>query len=109
MQNNTSSPNSLQYQMILNNLTAVEQLTEGSIQSIQNFLSEDTRNNYQMIDVNVYQENIFHTKMLLKNFAFNNYIFGSGEDEFSVQEKKEIELHLKREMLEIFYGRNMTK
>ncbi|MGB1222166.1 MAG: adenosylmethionine decarboxylase, partial [Alcanivoracaceae bacterium] len=46
------------------------------INSIQNFLSEDTQNSYQMIDVNVYQENIFHTKMLLKDFDIDNYLFG---------------------------------
>ena len=29
-----------------------------------------------MIDVNVYQENIFHTKMILKEFDLDNYLFG---------------------------------
>lgn len=38
------------------------------INSIQNYLTEDTQAAYQMIDVNVYQENLFHTKMMLKNF-----------------------------------------
>jgi S-adenosylmethionine decarboxylase len=28
------------------------------ITSIQNYISEETRNNYQMIDVNVYQEKL---------------------------------------------------
>ncbi len=31
-------------------------------------LSEDMKSLYDMVDVNVYQENIFHTKMLLKEF-----------------------------------------
>jgi S-adenosylmethionine decarboxylase len=78
------------------------------INSIQNFLSQDSRNNYEMIDVNVYQENIFHTKMLLKNFVLNNYLFGVGEDEFTKNEIVEIKQRLKREMQEIFYGRNMN-
>ncbi len=38
------------------------------ITSIQDYLAEDTKQAYQMIDVNVYQENMFHTKMLLKDF-----------------------------------------
>src|SRR5215510_4355298 len=37
------------------------------INSIQNFFLDETLNRYTMIDVNVYQENIFHTKMLLKD------------------------------------------
>lgn len=78
------------------------------INSIQNYLSPDSRNRYQMIDVNVYQENIFHTKMLLKDFNLDSYLFGAGEDEFSKGEIKEITQRLQREILEIFYGRNMS-
>ncbi len=78
------------------------------INSIQNFLSPDSRNRYQMIDVNVYQENIFHTKMLLKDFNLDSYLFGAGEDEFSNGEIKEITQRLRRETLEIFYGRNLN-
>ena len=77
------------------------------INSIQNFLSEDTQNSYQMIDVNVYQENIFHTKMLLKDFELDNYLFGTGKGEFPESELVDIEERLKREMLEIFYSRNL--
>lgn len=77
------------------------------INSIQAYISEDTRNNYSMIDMNVYQENIFHTKMLLKEFNLNNYLFGSGQNDFSKNGLAEIEQQLRREMLEIFYGRNI--
>lgn len=77
------------------------------INSIQNFLSEDTQNSYQMIDVNVYQENIFHTKMLLKDFDISNYLFGAGKEDFNDAQLADIEERLKREMLEIFYSRNM--
>mgnify|MGYP001161904225 FL=1 len=79
------------------------------INSIQNFLSETTQNEYQMTDVNVYQENIFHTKMLLKDFDIDNYLFGAGVDEFSSDELQKIEADLRREMLEIFYSRNFEE
>ena len=77
------------------------------INSIQNYLMEDTKKDYQMIDVNVYQENIFHTKMLLKEFDLDNYLFGSGIDDFNAIERQEIERRLRKEMVEIFYGRNI--
>ena len=51
------------------------------INSIQNYIASDTRDLYQMIDVNVYQENIFHTKMLLKEFDLDNYLFGTAKKE----------------------------
>lgn len=79
------------------------------INSVQNYLSEDTLKNYQMIDVNVYQENTFHTKMILKDFDLDNYLFGAGIDEFTEQDIADIKRRLRREMLEIFYGRNMAE
>ncbi len=77
------------------------------INSIQNYLSDDTQAAYQMIDVNVYQENIFHTKMLLKEFKLNDYLFGMGVDELTETETTDIKERVHREMLEIFYGRNI--
>ncbi len=77
------------------------------INSIQNYLSLDTRDAYQMIDVNVYQENLFHTKMLLKEFNLDNYLFGLGVDELTPEQILDIRTRLRREMLEIFYGRNL--
>lgn len=88
-------------------LDGTKHYIDHDINSIQNFISEDTQNAYQMIDVNVYQENIFHTKMLLKDFDIDNYLFGSGRGQFSEAELTDIEERLKKEMLEIFYSRNM--
>ncbi len=79
------------------------------INSIQNFMSRDTKERYQMIDVNIYQENIFHTKMILKEFDLDNYLFGTGVDELSPREEREVRRRLRHEMQEIFYGRNMRR
>ena len=77
------------------------------INSIQNFIDEETRNCYQMIDVNVYQEKIFHTKMLLKEFDLDHYLFGVAKKELRKNDKQKIVKRIKKEMLEIFYGRNI--
>ncbi len=79
------------------------------INSIQNYIARDTRERYQMIDVNVYQENIFHTKMLLKEFELQTYLFGIGKDDLEPVEMRKIRQRLRREMAEIFYGRNLKK
>ena len=78
------------------------------INSIQNYIARDTRDRYEMIDVNVYQENIFHTKMMLKQFDIEDYLFGVGKDELTAAQQRRIHAQVKREMLEMFYGRNMT-
>ena len=79
------------------------------INSIQNFIARDTQERYQMMDVNVYQENIFHTKMILKDLVLDNYLFGIDEADLEKKEIRQISQRLKREMLEIFYGQNMTR
>ena len=79
------------------------------ISSIQNYLSQDTQDDYQMIDVNVYQENTFHTKMLLKEFDLKDYLFGQGIESLSKHKLDTIEKDLKQEMQEIFYSRNFSK
>ncbi len=79
------------------------------INSIQNFLAKDTCKLYTMVDVNVYQENIFHTKMMRKEFLLNDYLFGSGIEELKPAEQRRTSQQLKREMEEIFYGRNIGR
>ncbi|MGB0723226.1 MAG: adenosylmethionine decarboxylase [Gammaproteobacteria bacterium] len=79
------------------------------INSIQNYLADDTKASYQMMDVNVYQENLFHTKMMLKDFDLERYLFGSGAEEFSAAELDGIRDQVQREMVEMFYGRNIAQ
>ncbi len=76
------------------------------INSIQNYIADDTKALYQMIDVNVYQEKIFHTKMMLKETNLENYLF-EKEAILTEAEKCRIQQQLKKEMVEIFYGRNI--
>lgn len=77
------------------------------INSIQNYMDQETRDSYQMIDVNVYQENLFHTKMVLKEWELDNYLFGVTSEELSEEQSAEIRERLEWEMKEIFYGRNL--
>jgi S-adenosylmethionine decarboxylase len=76
------------------------------ITSIQNYISDAMAERYQMIDVNVYQEKIFHTKMILKEFNLDNYLFETDKDQLTAEERIKVQKQLQREMAEIFYGRN---
>jgi S-adenosylmethionine decarboxylase len=76
------------------------------ISSIQNYIPDEVKEMFDMIDVNVYQENIFHTKCKLKQFDLNNYLFGYTKEKLKPGEEKEITARLKEEMDEIFYGKN---
>lgn len=79
------------------------------INSIQNFLAKNIKSRYEMFDVNVYQENIFHTKMHLKDFDLDQYLFEEKAKNISFKERMKIEALLKREIEELFHGRNLTE
>lgn len=79
------------------------------IDSIQNFLSEDTKEQYHMVDVNMYGENIFHTKMMLRETDLDNYLFGMGVEEITDEEADALAERIFKEMREIFYGRNVKR
>ncbi len=55
-------------------INGMKHFIDHEINSIQNFMSDDMKSLYDMVDVNVYQENIFHTKMLLKEFDLKHYM-----------------------------------
>ena len=79
------------------------------INSIQNFLAKNIKSRYEMFDVNVYQENIFHTKMHLKDFDLDQYLFEEKAKNLSFKERMKIEALLKREIEELFHGRNLVE
>lgn len=90
-------------------VAGVKHFIDHNMDSIQNFMSEDTRRNYRMVDVNVYQENIFHTKMILKDLDLDDYLFGTGVEALTDEEARRIREQVEYEMFEIFYGRNMNR
>ena len=59
------------------------------------------------MDINVYQANMFHTKMLIKELDLQNYLFNTDVNELPPRRRLEITDALKREMIEIFSGRNV--
>ena len=77
------------------------------ITSIQNFIDKDILRKYDAIDVNVYQANIFHTKMLIKDIVLQNYLFNSDVYELSPKFRLDITQALRQEMIEIFSGENI--
>ncbi len=77
------------------------------INSIQEFLARSIRQRYEMFDVNVYQENIFHTKMHVKDFDLDGYLFEERAKNLSFKERLRIEVQVKKEIEELFHGRNL--
>ena len=75
--------------------------------SIQNYINPETLLRYDAVDINVYDANIFHTKMLIKEIDLQNYLFNSDVYELPPKVRLDITDNLRREMIEIFSGRNI--
>ncbi|WWP00980.1 MAG: adenosylmethionine decarboxylase [Candidatus Dasytiphilus stammeri] len=85
----------------------IKHFIDHDINSIQDFITEDIQLRYEMIDVNVYQDNFFHTRMILKEFDLKHYLFNALPENLSIEECKKISSLLCREMREIYYGCNI--
>lgn len=78
-----------------------------SMTSIQDFIDEKTLEKYDAVDINVYQANIFHTKMLIKEIDLQDYLFNKDVTELPPKERLQISHNLRKEMIEIFSGSNI--
>ena len=77
------------------------------ITSIQDYIDKKTLERYDAIDVNVYQCNMFHTKLLIKEIDLQNYLFKTDVYELDPKTRLNISHSLRREMIEIFSGQNI--
>ena len=75
--------------------------------SIQNYISEETLHRYDAVDINIYEANLFHTKMLIKEIDLQNYLFNTDVYELPPRTRLAITDSLRCEMIEIFSGRNV--
>lgn len=77
------------------------------IASIQDYIDQKTLQKYDAIDINVYQANLFHTKLLIKEIDLQNYLFNTDVYELPPKQRLMITESLRREMIEIFSGANV--
>ena len=75
--------------------------------SIQDYIDDATLKRYDAVDINIYQANSYHTKMLIKDLDIQNYLFNTDAYELLPQKRLEITQNLRREMIEIFNGCNI--
>ena len=89
------------------NLDGEKLFIDHNITSIQNYIDSKILDKYDAVDINVYQANMFHTKMLIKELDLQNYLFNTDVNELPPRRRLEITDALQREMIEIFSGRNV--
>ncbi len=89
------------------NVSGEKLFIDHHIASIQDYIDKSTLRRYDAVDINVYQANLFHTKMLIKEIDLQNYLFNKDVYELPPELRLDIISGLRREMIEIFSGRNI--
>ena len=78
-----------------------------TVRSIQEYIDPAILRLYDTVDINVYEANLYHTKMMLKDINLQNYLFKTDVYELPPKVRLEIMDNIRREMIEIFSGRNI--
>ena len=77
------------------------------VTSIQEYINPEILRRYDAVDINVYAASLFHTRMMIKEPDLQNYLFKTDIYELPPLTRLEIMNSLRREMIEIFNGRNI--
>ncbi len=77
------------------------------ITSIQDQISDEILNRYIAYDMNIMSDNIYHTKMMLRNFKLDDYLFGPESEGLKRGARVRVRELLKKEIQEIFECRNI--
>ena len=88
-------------------VTGKKLFMDHQITSIQDYIKKETLDAYDAVDINIYQANLFHTKMLIKEPDLKNYLFNTDIYEIPPKIRLAISNNLRREMIEIFSGTNV--
>ena len=88
-------------------ITGKKIFMENKMTSIQDYINPETLDVYDAVDINVYQANLFHTRMLIKELDLKNYLFNTDIYEIPPKTSLAIGDSLRREMIEIFSGQNV--
>mgnify|MGYP002144132890 CR=1 FL=1 len=70
-------------------------------------VEQETLDRYDAVDINLYQANLYHTRMLIKEPQLQNYLFNTDIYELPPKTRLKIHSDLRREMIEIFSGKNI--
>jgi S-adenosylmethionine decarboxylase len=89
------------------NIAGQKFFIDHDITSIQDFIDKKIMERYDAVDINVYQANIFHTKLLIKEVDLKNYLFNTDVYEIAPKTRLTITNSLRQEMIEIFSGVNI--
>lgn len=76
--------------------------------SILDFIGDNLLRRYRYYEGNNYQDNLFHAKMILKNFDLDDYLF-KREENLGEKSREKVERLIRKQMDDIFYSSNSQR
>lgn len=76
--------------------------------SVLDFIGDEVLNRYKYYETNNYQDNLFHSKMILKNFDIDDYLF-KKEENMSDKMREKVQRLIRKQMEDIFYSSNTMR
>ncbi len=89
-------------------VNGIKHFIDHDIYSILDFVSDDVLKRYKYYETNNYQDSLFHSKMILKNFDLDDYLF-KKEEKIGERSREKVIRLIKKQMEDIFYSSNNTK
>lgn len=77
------------------------------VRSIQDYIDPNTLKDYDAMDINMYQANLFHSRLMIKEIDLKHYLFNRDTYEIPPRERLMIHEALQREMIDIYSGSNV--
>jgi S-adenosylmethionine decarboxylase len=75
---------------------------DSKLNSIQDYIEKNTLLEYNAIDINFRESNIYHTRMVKKAINLNTHLFNMKSEDFLLEDASLIKESLQREMEEIY-------
>ena len=89
-------------------MAGTKHFIDHEIYSILDFVSDSVTKRYKYYESNNYQDNLFHSKLMLKDFDLDAYLFKKEVNMLEKQRKKVATL-IEKEMDDIFYSSNHVR
>jgi S-adenosylmethionine decarboxylase len=90
-------------------LKGVKHFMDHKITSITDYIDEDILKKYEITDINLDYNNVYHTKLMLNTFNLNSYMFKIKEKDLTYSQTQTIKNLINQEIVEIFNGMNFPK
>lgn len=89
-------------------VSGTKHFIDHEIYSVLDFVSDEVTHRYKYYESNNYQDNLFHSKLMLKHFDLDAYLF-KKEENMNEKQRNRVTGFIQKEIDDIFYSSNQMR